>query len=34
MAAWRVHRDGVQALLDDPETPDRKLTNPTSAAFR
>lgn len=28
MAAWRVHRDGVQALLDDPETPDRKLTNP------
>ncbi|MEO3827554.1 TIGR03086 family metal-binding protein [Actinomadura sp. B10D3] len=26
--AWRVHSDGVQALLDDPETPDRKLTNP------
>jgi uncharacterized protein (TIGR03086 family) len=28
IAAWQVHRDGVQAILDDPETPDRKLTNP------
>ena len=28
VAAWQVHRDAVQAVLDDPETPDRKLTNP------
>ncbi|MEV4676469.1 MULTISPECIES: TIGR03086 family metal-binding protein [Actinomadura] len=28
VAAWQVHRDGVQAVLDDPETADRKLTNP------
>lgn len=28
VAAWRVHRDGVQALLDDSETADQKLTNP------
>ncbi|MFC7276389.1 TIGR03086 family metal-binding protein [Paractinoplanes rhizophilus] len=28
VAAWRVHADAVQAVLDDPETPDRKLTNP------
>ncbi|HEX2155116.1 MAG TPA: TIGR03086 family metal-binding protein [Acidimicrobiia bacterium] len=26
--AWRVHRDAVQALLDDPSTPERVLTNP------
>jgi uncharacterized protein (TIGR03086 family) len=28
VAAWQVHCDAVQALLDDPETADRKLTNP------
>jgi uncharacterized protein (TIGR03086 family) len=28
VAAWQIHADGVQAVLDDPETPDRKLTNP------
>jgi uncharacterized protein (TIGR03086 family) len=28
VAAWQVHSDGVQALLDDPETEHRKLTNP------
>jgi len=28
VAAWTVHRDGVQALLDDPKTADRVLTNP------
>ncbi|MGW5411286.1 TIGR03086 family metal-binding protein [Actinomadura geliboluensis] len=28
VAAWQVHCDGVQAVLDDPETADRKLTNP------
>jgi len=28
VAAWRVHCDGVQALLDDPETPRRELSNP------
>ena len=28
VAAWQVHADAVQALLEDPETPDRKLTNP------
>ncbi|QFG23385.1 TIGR03086 family metal-binding protein [Actinomadura sp. WMMB 499] len=27
-ATWQVHCDGVQALLDDPETAHRKLTNP------
>ncbi|MEV4414337.1 TIGR03086 family metal-binding protein [Catellatospora sp. NPDC049609] len=27
VAAWTVHRDGVQALLDDPATADRVLTN-------
>jgi uncharacterized protein (TIGR03086 family) len=26
--AWQVHCDGVQAVLDDPETADRELTNP------
>ena len=26
--AWRTQTDAVQALLDDPETADRKLTNP------
>src|SRR3954447_6371098 len=26
--AWQVHADAVQALLDDPATSDRKLTNP------
>lgn len=25
---WQVHIDGVQAVLDDPETEHRKLTNP------
>ncbi|HEY3682976.1 MAG TPA: TIGR03086 family metal-binding protein [Streptosporangiaceae bacterium] len=28
VAAWRVHRDAVQAVLDDPETAHRELTNP------
>ena len=27
-AAWRVHSDGVQALLDDPATAERVLSNP------
>ncbi|TDQ05049.1 TIGR03086 family metal-binding protein [Labedaea rhizosphaerae] len=27
VAAWQVHSDGVQALLDDPETANRELTN-------
>lgn len=27
-AAWQVHRDGVQALLDDPGTAHRTLVNP------
>ena len=27
VAAWQVHGDGVQALLDDPKTKDRELTN-------
>jgi len=26
--AWQVHCDGVQAVLDDPETTHRELTNP------
>ena len=28
VAAWQVHCDGVQAVLDDPETAHRELTNP------
>ncbi|MFG2310479.1 TIGR03086 family metal-binding protein [Streptomyces sp. NPDC048566] len=28
VAAWTVHADGVQALLDDPGTADRVLENP------
>jgi uncharacterized protein (TIGR03086 family) len=28
VAAWTVFSDGVQALLDDPETPDRVLADP------
>ena len=28
VAAWTVHSDGVQALLDDPATADRVLKNP------
>jgi uncharacterized protein (TIGR03086 family) len=28
VAAWLVHSDAVQALLDDPETPSRVLRNP------
>jgi uncharacterized protein (TIGR03086 family) len=28
VAAWAAHNDGVQALLDDPRTVDRVLTNP------
>jgi len=27
VAAWEVHSDGVQAVLDDPETQHRELTN-------
>ena len=28
VAAWQVHRDGVQAVLDHPETAHRELANP------
>jgi uncharacterized protein (TIGR03086 family) len=28
VTAWQVHRDAVQALLDDPATPSRLLRNP------
>lgn len=28
VAAWQVHCDGVQAILDDPQTEHRELTNP------
>jgi uncharacterized protein (TIGR03086 family) len=28
VAAWQVHCDGVQAVLDDPDTAQRELTNP------
>src|SRR5262245_38848277 len=28
VAAWQVHCDGVQAVLDDPEMAQRELTNP------
>ncbi|MFE9693253.1 TIGR03086 family metal-binding protein [Micromonospora sp. NPDC005806] len=28
VAAWQVHCDGVQAVLDDPETAHRDFTNP------
>jgi uncharacterized protein (TIGR03086 family) len=28
VAAWQVHCDGVQAVLDDPETAYRELANP------
>lgn len=28
VAAWQVHYDAVQEVLDDPETPKRVLTNP------
>jgi uncharacterized protein (TIGR03086 family) len=28
VAAWRVHSDAVQTLLDDPRTADRTFTNP------
>jgi uncharacterized protein (TIGR03086 family) len=28
VAAWRVHCDGVQAVLDDPEKAKRQLSNP------
>jgi uncharacterized protein (TIGR03086 family) len=28
VTAWQVHRDAVQALLDDPATPSRVLSNP------
>jgi uncharacterized protein (TIGR03086 family) len=28
VAAWQVHCDGVQAVLDDPETANRELSNP------
>ncbi|MGO4255087.1 TIGR03086 family metal-binding protein [Marmoricola sp. RAF53] len=32
-AAWAHHRDAVQALLEDPRTPDRTLTNPHLGAL-
>ncbi|QXJ19679.1 TIGR03086 family protein [Actinomadura graeca] len=28
VTAWQVHCEGVQAVLDDPKTPHRELTNP------
>ena len=28
VAAWQVHSDGVQALLEDPETANKVLSNP------
>lgn len=28
VAAWQVHCDGVQAILDDPQTEHRELSNP------
>src|SRR5690349_16134986 len=28
VAAWQVHADGVQAVLDDPATPGREFSNP------
>ena len=28
VAAWKVHADAVQALLDDPATPSKVLSNP------
>ncbi|MEV0428525.1 TIGR03086 family metal-binding protein [Micromonospora sp. NPDC050495] len=28
LAAWQVHRDGVQTVLDDPATAGREFTNP------
>ena len=33
VAAWQVHCDGVQAVLDDPATADRKLTNPHTGSL-
>lgn len=30
VAAWQVHCDAVQALLDDPATPGRMLSNPNT----
>ncbi|WP_328605557.1 TIGR03086 family metal-binding protein [Amycolatopsis sp. NBC_00345] len=33
VAAWRVHSEGVQALLDDPGSAGRKLVNPHIGAL-
>ncbi|MFE9207400.1 TIGR03086 family metal-binding protein [Micromonospora sp. NPDC007230] len=33
VAAWQVHCDGVQAVLDDPETAHRQLTNPHTGSM-
>ncbi|MEU7824206.1 TIGR03086 family metal-binding protein [Catellatospora sp. NPDC049133] len=33
VAAWTVHSDAVQALLDDPTTADKVLTNPNIGAI-
>lgn len=33
VAAWQVHRDGVQAVLDDPRTAHRELANPHIGAL-
>jgi uncharacterized protein (TIGR03086 family) len=33
VAAWQVHCDGVQAVLDDPQTAHRELTNPHIGAL-
>jgi uncharacterized protein (TIGR03086 family) len=33
VGAWQRHADAVQALLDDPATADRKLTNPHTGSL-
>ncbi|TDD24579.1 TIGR03086 family metal-binding protein [Nonomuraea diastatica] len=33
VAAWQVHCDAVQAVLDDPQTAHRKLTNPHTGSL-
>lgn len=33
IAAWTVHRDGVQALLDDPATREREFNNPHTGSL-
>jgi uncharacterized protein (TIGR03086 family) len=33
VAAWQVHREGVQAVLDDPQTAHRELANPHTGSL-